>query len=136
MGRPADQKGGTGFCDTKWKKGLVVTGMTIWAEKFHIKGLLLKYSDGSDGDLHGQATGDRKWTPESPKNALDWGQEESIKNIQMWHNWNDGKGPDGIGRIEVTVGESKKLVVSSDIGKTGGKNRGKTIPVNSVMWEA
>lgn len=131
MGRPQDDPAGNYFCDTKWKQGLVVTGVTIWAEKYHIKGLRFKYSDGSEGDLHGQATGNPDWTPAAPKNSLTWREDETLRAVKMWNNWNDGNGPDAVGRIEVSVGEVK-LEVSSDVGDTSkSDNRGTEIPLNS-----
>lgn len=46
----------------------------------------------------------------------------------------DGKGPDAIGRVEVSVGEVK-LEVGSDVGDYNKKNnRGITIPVKSGVF--
>lgn len=48
-----------GFCHTPWKRGLVVTGIEVWANEWQVKGIQLTFSDGSKPPLQGTADGDR-----------------------------------------------------------------------------
>ncbi|KAF2752136.1 hypothetical protein M011DRAFT_482883 [Sporormia fimetaria CBS 119925] len=126
MGAPRDQIG-TPVCESRWKEGHVITEVKIWSGKFHLKGVQFKYSNGDTSMIHGQAEGD--WTPNP--NWLGWGAKDPVQRIQYWNNWNDGKGPDAMGRLEMTVG-SQSREWTSDVGDvTDGDNRGISVNVES-----
>ncbi|CAG8981509.1 hypothetical protein HYALB_00003082 [Hymenoscyphus albidus] len=116
-------EGGGNFCDTKWEDGITITGIEVWAAKWHIKGFQFTYSDGTKGNVHGIATAD------GDRHAgIFWDEGDAITKMQWWKNHDQN----GIAKIYVETKSGKKLE------KGDGKTRGdpSDIPVGSGILMA
>lgn len=83
---PATAVGGPGgkapgFCHTQWTNGLVVTGIEVWSQDYHITGIQLTYSDGSLSPLQGQNR-DFQY-----HNTLSWGSQDQITVFRTGRNY-------------------------------------------------
>lgn len=74
--------GGGAFCETKWKAGVVITGVDVYATGDGVEALQFYYSDGTSGNQWGQVNGH-----EAAK-SLHWDptKGESIQQLRMWGN--------------------------------------------------
>ncbi|RDL34412.1 uncharacterized protein BP5553_07540 [Venustampulla echinocandica] len=102
--------GGGYYCDTAWDKGLVITGLEVWANEWHVKGIQWAYSDGTKSVVRGMNVGDRN-------QAITWGAGDKITRLQMWGNY----AGDAVGKIEIETSSGKKLSQGSDVGTFGGE---------------
>ncbi|KAF2643192.1 hypothetical protein P280DRAFT_467257 [Massarina eburnea CBS 473.64] len=107
------------FCDSKWDKGITVTGIEAWSTKWHVRAFQLTYSDGSKGPLHGDS-GDTEgnnggwWAHQS----LSWKEGDMISDAHLAGNyWNHG---DALGMIHMEQG-GNVMDVKSDVGKSNGE---------------
>lgn len=104
----------TPFCQTKWKAGLVVTGLEAWATKYHVSGVQFTYSDGSKGAVIGNTVfgdnknGDNSEGGDGKHFAINWGAEDKITKMECATS-KDGK---ALGLINIEVA-GKKLSVGS-----------------------
>jgi len=99
---------GTGRCETKWSKGLVVTGVDVWANPWHVKAIQFTYSDGSVGDVIGKPEGERR-------GSITWEKDKPIEEFVLWGNYE----ADSLGRIKIVVGD-KTLNEGCDVGGSAG----------------
>ncbi|CAI6342026.1 unnamed protein product [Periconia digitata] len=123
-------------CDTKWKDGLVVSGLEVWSSAFEVKGIRVIYSDGSRSPIRGQTDRLNTWgskisgKPGPPPekgygwDKIEWGTSK-IEKIRFWGDYNWGKGPKAVGRIQVwpqgaETDKNKILDVGSDVGDDSG----------------
>lgn len=107
------------WCDTKWDKGAVVTGIELWASSRMIKALQISYSDGTKGPIHGDAeeTDDKNGNWYSHE-SISWKQSEPIKSISLGQtSWESFAKSVGIFRMK--VGE-QSISVKSDVGDDNG----------------
>ncbi|KAI9657891.1 MAG: hypothetical protein M1829_006853 [Trizodia sp. TS-e1964] len=96
----SDSKKNLYNCDTKWKDGLVVTGIEI---------------SGKNGPYPDSGYG---W------DKINWGADK-IQKVRLWVNYNNGQGPNAVGRVQVwpqsaDADQKKILDVGSDVGGDGG----------------
>lgn len=105
------------FCGTKWKDGIVVTGLEVWASKDAVTGVQLYYSDGTDSGLFGKQN-DQK------TQRVDW--DPSNDNISQLKMWGNGRGQYN-GRIQLRT----KTGIELDVGKDTTGQDTYEIKVNS-----
>ncbi|CAI6341644.1 unnamed protein product [Periconia digitata] len=107
------------FCDTKWDKGITVTGIEAWASEFQTKAIQLSYSDGSKGPIHGDAqnTGEKNGVWYSHESA-GWKQSDPVKSVSLGAN-KYGNG-DGVGVVRMETGGGS-VNVRSDVGTFMGE---------------
>jgi hypothetical protein len=127
------------FFLTLLQDGLVVTGMEVWSSEWQVKGIRLTYSDGSLSPIRGQTDNLNQWGSTvsgkpgpPPDNGYGWDEIKwdagSIDKVRLWVNYNDGQGPDAVGRVQVwpkgaDENNKKILDVGSNVGgDTGGMN--------------
>jgi hypothetical protein len=92
------------FCATRWKQGVVMTGIEAWANKNTLRAVQFKFSDGSLSEVFGKAEGDRN-------GRLEWQSTEAhVEKITLWGN---GVGT-RTGRIYVRLSNGKELDVGKD----------------------
>jgi len=103
--------GGTGspFCETKWKQGLVIKGIEVWADSNCVRAVQFKYSDDSLGNMIGKADGNINkrimWDPISTR----------VEKLELW---GDGKGK-RLGRIKIRLSNNEEFDAGKDtLGQT------------------
>jgi hypothetical protein len=97
-------EGGDDFCATKWKQGIVITGIEAWANHETLRAIQFKYSDGSLSEVYGRADGE--------KNArIEW--ESTKTHVEKITLWGNGIGT-RTGRIYVRLSDGKELDVGKD----------------------
>jgi hypothetical protein len=99
-----------GFCHTAWTKALVVTGIEVWATQWQIKGIQLRYSDGTTSILQGLDVGDRH-------DAITWDAQAPVQEMRLASN----DAGDGLGLVYIKVGD-KELDVRSIGDNENGEN--------------
>ncbi|PGH27597.1 hypothetical protein AJ80_00610 [Polytolypa hystricis UAMH7299] len=108
--RPVGGMGGYPFCETRWRDGLIMKGMEVWADNGRVRGIEFTYSDGSISTLYGERGGEKR-------GRIDWNAAEgdAINSITLY---GDGRGR-RVGRIIVRTQSGKEL----DVGKnTSGQD--------------
>jgi hypothetical protein len=113
--------------------------MEVWSSEWQVKGIRLTYSDGSRSPIRGQTDSLNQWGSTvsgkpgpPPDNGYGWDKIEwgagKIDKVRLWVNYNDGQGPNAVGRVQVwpTGADNDKkriLDVGSNVGgDTGGMN--------------
>lgn len=107
------------FCDTKWDKGITVTGIQMWATLGHVKAFQLTFSDGSKGDVHGDNTDTEgnggNWYGQG---QVSWKEGELVTDVHLAGNyWGNG---DRFGGMTMQVA-GQKFETKSDIGSFAGE---------------
>ena len=96
--------GGAGFCATKFKEGVVITGVEVWANTKAVRAIQFFYSDGTNSKQWGIVDGDRRaklnWDPAS----------DGISQVKTWGN---GRGQ-YLGRVQIRTRSGKELDVGKD----------------------
>lgn len=96
--------GGDPFCATRWKQGVVMTGIEAWANHETLRAVQFKFSDGSLSEVFGKADGDKH-------DRIEWKSTEAhVEKITLWGN---GRGT-RTGRIFVRLSDGKELDVGKD----------------------
>lgn len=110
--------------------------MEVWASEWQVKGIRLTYSDGTQSPIRGQTDNLNNWgsavsgKPGPPpdngygRDKIEWGAGR-ITKVRQWVNWNGGKGPDAVGRLQIwpegAESDQKKILdVGSNVGGDGG----------------
>lgn len=96
--------GGSRYCATKWKDGIVITGVEIWASTKAVRAVQFYYSDGTNSDLFGKIDGDRH-------GRMDW--DPALDGISQVKTWGDGRGQ-YLGRIQIRTKKGAELDVGKD----------------------
>ena len=98
--------GGGAFCETKWKAGVVVTGLDVYATSDDIEAVQFYYSDGTSGNQWGQVNG------KEPAKSIHWDptKGETIAQLRMWGN---GVGT-RLGRVYLRVSSGATLDAGKD----------------------
>ena len=109
------------FCDTKWDKGISVTGIEVWATKWHVKAVQLSFSDGTKGTIHGDATdtegNDGNWYGHG---SVSWKDGDLVTDAHIAANyWGSG---DALGMLHLEIA-GQKLDVKSDVGSFNGEGQ-------------
>lgn len=116
-------KNGVDFCATKYKAGVVITGVEVWANTKAVRAIQFYYSDGTNSQQWGKIDGDRtarlSWDPAT----------DSISQIKMWGN---GKGQ-YLGRVQIRTKSGKSLDVGKD---TNGQDTFETKVASGIMLGA
>ncbi|KAG9235422.1 hypothetical protein BJ875DRAFT_495019 [Amylocarpus encephaloides] len=89
------------FCWAEYDQGLVVVGLEVWAARFHIKGVKMTMSDGSN-----RMIGQQQVDPQGGNERIAWGIKDKVTALKMWKN----KDKKGLGKIEIEISNGKKLV--------------------------
>jgi len=102
--------GGNHFCETKWKQGLVVTGLEVWAAKDQIKGLQWTYEDGSKSLTGENIANGNTGNSHDRHDSITWNPTDVITGLTVYKN----KVGDALGHIIITTNTSStaKLDVS------------------------
>lgn len=95
---------GAGFCATKYKAGIVITGVEVWADTKSVRAIQFFYSDGTNSQQWGKINGDRK-------GRLNW--DPSTDSISQVKTWGNGKGQ-FLGRVQIRTKSGKELDVGKD----------------------
>lgn len=96
--------GGGGFCATKWKSGVVITGVEAWANDKGVRAIQFYYSDGSNSNLYGKIDGDRHA-------KMEW--DPAVDTIDQVRTWGNGRG-ENLGRVQIRTTQGKELDVGKD----------------------
>ncbi|KAF2203928.1 hypothetical protein GQ43DRAFT_410520 [Delitschia confertaspora ATCC 74209] len=98
---------GDPFCETKYKQGVVINEIEVWANSEVVRGIRFGYSDGTSSSTHGKAEGDRN-------QKIQWDSaHDKVEKITVWGN---GIGT-RVGKIQIETLSGKKLEVGRDIKK-------------------
>ncbi|KAF2868772.1 hypothetical protein BDV95DRAFT_579284 [Massariosphaeria phaeospora] len=119
-GKTWDRIGGIDYCETRWKDGLLITGIEVWANKHHVRGLQITYDNGLKSPIYGTADGD-----EDRHDKIAWDATAPVTKVTKWNNIDN----DAVGRIRIEVG-GKTLEVGANIKK---KNDGEDVMVHSGL---
>ncbi|PVH95634.1 hypothetical protein DM02DRAFT_659969 [Periconia macrospinosa] len=115
---PPDRK----FCEGRWDKGNVITGIRVWWAKFHIKAVQFQFAGGDWGAVRGQNDED---TGPDQYGEKTWDENASI-GLELWNNKpDDGDPMDAVGYIRIT--EKGK----DDFDAGGSKTQKDSIKVNA-----
>ena len=100
--------GGSPYCATKWKQGVVMTGVEVYAGSKEVEAIQFFYSDGTNSPQFGRVQTERK-------QRIDW--DPSTDSLSQVKSWGNGKGQ-YLGRLYMRTKTGKEL----DLGKdTGGQ---------------
>ncbi|KAF2262424.1 hypothetical protein CC78DRAFT_534762 [Lojkania enalia] len=115
--------GGGRWCATKFKSGIVITGIEAWADKKSVRGVQFYYSDGTNSGLVGKQDGDRH-------GRMDWDPSvDQISQIKMWGN--------GVGKYNGRIYIRTKKGNEFDVGKdTSGQDVYETKVASGIMLGA
>ncbi|CAI6332976.1 unnamed protein product [Periconia digitata] len=110
-GKPLSQnRDSDKFCESRWEKGDVITGIRVWWLKFQLKAVQFRYA----GDDWGKVLGDNSESGDDQEAETTWGEDESI-GLELWNNRpDDGDKMDAVGKIEISQPGEK------DVFKAGG----------------
>ncbi|KAF2715525.1 hypothetical protein K504DRAFT_529686 [Pleomassaria siparia CBS 279.74] len=115
--------GGSRFCATKWKAGVVVTGVEVWSNDHNVRAVQFYYSDGTNSPQWGKIDGNKHA-------RLDW--DPSVDGISQIKSWGNGKGQ-YLGRVYIRTVKGAEL----DVGKnTNGQNTFETNVASGIMLGA
>ena len=73
-------KGGTDFSDAKYDRGIVVSGLEVWADTSTLRGIRIKFSDNSSV-MHGESEGNYCGSI-----SLDYLNGETVTELSIWGN--------------------------------------------------
>lgn len=85
------------YCVSKWKDGLLITGLTTYTKDWKVYGLQATFSDGSKSILYGSTKGAQE--------HQDWDVTDQITLARMW---GDGRGH-YLGQIEMQTKSNKDI---------------------------
>ncbi|KAH7125511.1 hypothetical protein B0J11DRAFT_308099 [Dendryphion nanum] len=117
--------GGDGgpFCATKWKEGVVIKGVEVWANTKSVRAIQFYYSDGTNSQQWGKVDGDRHA-------RMDW--DPATDGISQIKTWGNGRGQ-YLGRVQIRTSKGKELDVGKD---TNGQNTYETKVASGIMLGA
>lgn len=96
----------TNWCSTNWDKGVVVTGLELWATPWQVKGLRFTYSDTTKSNIFGKNTDDDgNVLPTS--DSITWAVGDTIKSMTIGPNWVSP--PDALGIFHMEVSNGQKI---------------------------
>lgn len=98
--------GNTGgpFCHTKYKEGIVMTGVEVWADDNRVQAIQFYYSDGTNSGQMGKIKGDKH-------DRMDW--DPSTDGISQAKSWGNGRAQ-ALGRVYLRLKSGKELDVGRD----------------------
>ncbi|KAF2642686.1 hypothetical protein P280DRAFT_506049 [Massarina eburnea CBS 473.64] len=70
------------YCETRWKDGLVVNGIELWANKWNVQAFRVRYSDGSWSNIHGN----KDYKDVHDNKQITWDSGTRIEKIQYYEN--------------------------------------------------
>jgi len=91
--------GGERFCATKWKQGIVITGVEVYASGKAVEAIQFFYSDGTNSPQFGEPN-------EEKKQRLDW--DPSVDSLSLVKSWGNGRGQ-YLGRLYMRTKTGKEL---------------------------
>jgi hypothetical protein len=115
--------GGGGFCATKWKAGVVITGVEVWANSKDVRAIQFYYSDGTNSELFGKIDGDKHA-------RMDW--DPATDGIEQLRTWGNGRGQ-YLGRVFIRTKTGKELDVGKD---TSGQDTFESKVASGIMLGA
>ncbi|KAF2792567.1 hypothetical protein K505DRAFT_418383 [Melanomma pulvis-pyrius CBS 109.77] len=115
--------GGGRFCATKWKAGVVVTGVEVWADKGSVRAVQFYYSDGTNSQQWGKVDGDKHA-------RLDW--DPAVDGISQIKTWGNGRAQ-YLGRVFIRTKKGAELDVGKD---TSGQDTFETNVASGIMLGA
>ncbi|KAF2108385.1 hypothetical protein BDV96DRAFT_605749 [Lophiotrema nucula] len=89
------------YCVSRWKDGLLITGLTTFTKDKVVNGLQVTYSDGSKSSVYGKSEGDQ--------DTGTWDMTDAIKLARMWGNGNGQR----LGQIEVQTQSGKDVKIGN-----------------------
>lgn len=114
---------GAPFCATKFKEGVVITGVEVWANTKSVRAIQFYYSDGTNSRQWGVVDGDRK-------GKLTW--DPATDGISQIKTWGNGRGQ-FLGRVQIRTRSGKELDVGKD---TSGQDTFETNVGSGIMLGA
>jgi hypothetical protein len=96
-------EGGSPWCATKWKAGVVITGVEVYGSGKGVEAIQFFYSDGTNSPQVGEPNEERK-------QRLDW--DPSVDSLSQVKSWGNGRGK-YLGRVYFRTKSGKEL----DMGK-------------------
>ncbi|KAF2187915.1 hypothetical protein K469DRAFT_567511 [Zopfia rhizophila CBS 207.26] len=114
---------GSDFCETKFKQGVIINGIEVWANKETVRAVQFKYSDNTLSKVYGEADGDKH-------SRLEWdAAATTVDKLTMWGN---GKAT-RLGRIYLRLSDGKELDVGKDTDgqKSYEQDRGSGVMVGA-----
>lgn len=116
-------QGGGDFCATKYKQGVVITGVEVWANKGGVRAIQFYYSDGTNSGQFGKIDGDRH-------GRLDW--DPAVDGISQVKSWGNGRGQH-LGRVQIRTKKGAELDVGKD---TSGQDTFESKTASGIMLGA
>lgn len=99
IGITPEKSSGGDFCLSRWKSGVLISGIEAWADDNGIQMMRMYYSDGKTTDI-----GTNVKAPHHGKIQWDSGKER-IKELKLWGR----KDATGIGRIYISFRGTDKV---------------------------
>lgn len=96
--------GGARYCATKWKQGIVITGVEVYASNKAVEAIQFFYSDGSNSPQFGEPN-------EEKKARMDW--DPSVDSLSLVKTWGNGRGK-WLGRVYMRTKTGKELDMGKD----------------------
>jgi len=102
--------GGSDWCETKWKAGMVIKGVEVWSDRDVVSGVRFYYSNGEVSAIHGKMLSGN--VEEDKYKKLEWDPAvDRITSLTTWGNF----GRKSVGRIEILTAKGGKLSVGKDV---------------------
>ncbi|CAI6289447.1 unnamed protein product [Periconia digitata] len=92
------------YCETRWKQGLVVNGIEVWASKDNVQAFRLRYTDGTWSKQYGNPKPD-DWSHEQ----VLWDSGDKIESIKIQPN----KKRDSPGKMEWKIKGKEPVTLGS-----------------------